>query len=143
MGTIPEGRGHPTLQFIPSEEETNIYTFILACGASREKQFDDVWHLKVHKEDFKVDFEKVDYTNVDNLFTARNGQASVYDKDNKELLMLGGQDSVNNIQFNDLFSLNQANEMKKVEFDLSEGMPYPRVRNSHTLVRDHQNQKIY
>ena len=33
--------------------------------------------------------------------------------------------------------------MKKIEFDLSEGMPYPRVRNSHTFVRDDKNKKIY
>ena len=57
--------------------------------------------------------------------------------------MLGGQDSVNNTQYNDLFSLNKEHDLKKLEFDLSEGMPYPRVRNSHTLVRDHKNRKIY
>lgn len=48
-----------------------------------------------------------------------------------------------NQQFNDLFCLNSKYEMKKIEFDLSEGMPYPRVRNSHTFVRDDKNKKIY
>jgi hypothetical protein len=97
----------------------------------------------VQKEDNSVHFEKVEYKNLDDKFSARNGQAAVYDNDAKQLLIIGGQDSVNNIQFNDLFALDADNVMKKVEFDLADGMPYPRVRNSHTFVRDHQNQKIY
>jgi hypothetical protein len=99
--------------------------------------------FKVNKQDYTTSFDKVDYTNINSKFTARNGQDAVYDQESQQLLILGGQDSVNNIQFNDLFCLDKNNQMNKVEFDLSEGMPYPRVRNSHTLVRDHQNQKIY
>lgn len=143
MDSIPEGRGHPSLTYFKNNEEDTAYLFLLTCGANREKQFDDVWLVTVQKEDNSVHFENVEYKNLDDKFTARNGQAAVYDNDAKQLLIIGGQDSVNNVQFNDLFALDADNIMKKVEFDLSDGMPYPRIRNSHTFVRDHQNQKIY
>lgn len=143
MDSTPEERGHPSLNYIMQSEDGSAYHFLLTWGANRDKQFDDIWKITVQKEGFSINFEKINYENIDEKFTARNGHAAVYDKDNHELLILGGQDSVNNIQFNDLFALTTDNQMKKVEFDLSEGMPFPRVRNSHTLVRDHQNQKIY
>lgn len=143
MDSIPEGRGHPILNYLRESEDGSSYVFFLGWGANREKQFDDAWLVTVKKSDLTVNFEKVDYTNIDEKFSARSGQASVYDKERQQILILGGQDAVNNVQFNDLFALNKDNEMKKVEFDLSEGMPFPRVRNSHTFVRDHQNQKIY
>lgn len=143
MDSVPEERGHPTLNYTKQTEDGSAYSFLMTWGANREKQFDDAWLVKVQKDDLSTHFEKIEYSNIDENFTARNGQAAVFDTDAKELLILGGQDSVNNVQFNDLFSLNSDYEMKKVEFDLSQGMPFPRVRNSHTLVRDHQNQKIY
>ncbi|CAI2374265.1 unnamed protein product [Moneuplotes crassus] len=143
MDSVPEERGHPTLNYFKDTDDGTAYCFLMSCGANREKQFDDVWLITVQKDDFSTHFKRIEYENIDDKFTARNGQAAVYDKDNKELLILGGQDSVNNVQYNDLFALDADYQMKKVEFDLSEGMPFPRVRNSHTLVRDHQNQKIY
>lgn len=143
MEEIPEGRGHPSLTFICKSEDDQQFIFILTCGSNREKQFDDVWRVTVKRDTLSTHFEKLDYKNDDQKFTARNGHAAVYDSDKSELLILGGQDSVTNTQFNDLFSFDKDHQMRKVEFDLSEGMPYPRVRNSHTLVRDHQNQKIY
>mmetsp|Transcript_20885 Transcript_20885/g.23228 ORF Transcript_20885/g.23228 Transcript_20885/m.23228 type:complete len:215 (+) Transcript_20885:33-677(+) len=143
MDSIPEERGHPSLNYSRMVEDGTAYQFLLVCGASRDKQFDDVWLVTVQKEGFSTHFEKIEYVNTEEKFTARNGHAAVYDTDNEELLIIGGQDSANNFEFNDLFSLNSDYVMKKVEFDLSEGMPYPRVRNSHSFVRDHQNQKIY
>ena len=143
MESLPEARSHPLLKFIKKTEDSKGYIFILACGASREKQFDDVWQLSVNQEDFSVQYSKISYTNFDEKFTARNGQAGVFIPETEELLIFGGQDSVNNEQFNDLFCFNNKHEMKKIEFDLSEGMPYPRVRNSHTFVRDDQNKTIY
>lgn len=143
MESIPESRGHPTLNYVGDNEDGTAYQFFMSWGANREKQFDDVWRITVQKDTLNTQFEQIAYTNVDEKFTARNGLEAVYDSEKGELLLLGGQDSVNNVQYNDLFCLNKDLEMKKVEFDLSDGMPYPRVRNSHTLVRDHQNQKIY
>lgn len=143
MDSIPEGRGHPTLNYFKESEDGSAYEFLMTCGANRERQFNDAWLITVKKEGFSTHFKKIEYNNIDEKFTERNGQAAVYDNDNQEVLILGGQDSVNNIQFNDLFSFNNEYEVKKVEFDLSEGMPYPRVRNSHSFVRDHKNQKIY
>jgi hypothetical protein len=143
MESVPEERGHPSLNYIGDTESGDAHAFVLMWGANRDKQFDDIWNVTVHKTDFTTQFNKIDYNNIDDRFTARNGHATVYDVDSKNLLMIGGQDSVNNVQYNDLFSLNKSNDLKKVEFDLSEGMPYPRVRNSHTLVRDHKNHKIY
>lgn len=143
MEAIPEGRGHPSLTFIGISEDQQEYVFILACGASREKQFDDVWRVTVKKDTLTTQFDKIAYTNTDEKFSGRNGHAAVYDSDSQEVLIIGGQDSDANQQFNDLFAFDKDNQMRKVEFDLSEGMPFPRVRNSHSFVRDHQNQKIY
>lgn len=143
MESVPEPRGHPSLNYVGDGPDGSTYIFVMISGTNREKQFDDVWEIRVSKGDFSVEFNKIEFNNIDEKFTARNGQATVFDTHSKQLLMLGGQDSVNNVQYNDLFSLNKDFDMEKIEFDLSEGMPFPRVRHSHILVRDNKNKKIY
>ena len=67
-----EGRGGPAFTYLRSAGLA--HEFLLVAGASRERQFDDFWKVKVtlDQQGFKLTHEKLNFTEKDG-FSARNG----------------------------------------------------------------------
>ena len=73
-------------------------------------------------------------------FTPRNAHTAVGFSANK-VLIFGGQDSQNDRQFNDLYTIDlEANTLTQHEY--SDGAVTPAARNSHTLTK-HGDSKAY
>ena len=79
--------------------------FVLTSGASREKQFDDFWKIKIglSSSGRTVTQEKLELTERGD-FTSRNALTAVAVADN--VVIFGGQDSQQERLFNDLFVFN-------------------------------------
>ena len=108
---------------------------MLTSGASREEQFDDFWTISVGLSAQGRTFKKtkLEIRERDD-YTARNALCAVAQSSTK-IVIFGGQDSAQDRQFNDLYTLDlETKELKQQEYD--DGKIVPPKRNSHTLTKD-------
>lgn len=76
-----EGRGGSAMCYIKPEPGTFSHQFLITSGASRERQFDDFWLVKVGLDpskpgEFKITKQKLDVKERDG-FGSRNALTSV------------------------------------------------------------------
>ena len=128
--TIP-GRGGAALTLIGNTDTT--VTILLACGASREQQYDDFWSITIDKSTLQPTGAQQIKIKERDGFTSRNSMTSVFDQARNRVVYFGGQDSEHGVLFNDLYTLDLSTyEMKHIDY--MDGQTAPAVRNSHTMT---------
>ena len=84
-----EGRGGAAFTYLGSSGLSHEY--LLVAGASRERQFDDFWSVKVtmEKEGLKVTQSKLKLKETDG-FSSRNGLQATVDSKAGTVYLFGG-----------------------------------------------------
>ena len=87
-----EGRGGPAFTYLRSVGLA--HEFLLVAGASRDRQFDDFWIVKVSldKHGFTTTQSKLQIKDRDG-FSARNGLTAALSPVESLVYLFGGQDS--------------------------------------------------
>lgn len=108
--------------------------FLLVAGASRERQFDDFWKVKITlgKEGFTHTYQKLQVTERDG-FSARNGLTAALSPSENIVYLFGGQDSERDEQFDEIYMFDTTLLTLK-QLELSHDKLVPAKRNSHTMV---------
>ena len=85
------GRGGSSLIHVATTEKQ--HQLLLACGASRDQQYDDFWFVNIDRSSLTVQsVVSLNPTERDG-FTARNSMTAVLDTPNKKVVFFGGIDS--------------------------------------------------
>ena len=99
-----EGRGGAALTYLGTGQMLS-HEFLLACGASRERQFDDFWKISIGlgQQGRTITKEKIQISDNDGL-TPRNSITAI--ASGNKVLLFAGQDSEKSILFNDLYEFD-------------------------------------